>query len=74
MAGTIIGETKREGQKMHNLKEPKKGGDLIPLAVGSYLTHHPFNVTCMQIVRFNNNGRLRRNITHECNFLLSNRG
>jgi hypothetical protein len=39
MAGTITGETKREDQKRDSPEEPKK--KLVPLVVGSYLTHGP---------------------------------
>ncbi len=31
--------------------------------VGNYLTHSPYNVVCMQIMRSNSNGRSRTNIT-----------
>jgi hypothetical protein len=41
MARTITWETKREGQKMHNPQKPKKGRELLPFMVGSYLTHGP---------------------------------
>jgi hypothetical protein len=48
-------------------KGPKRGRELVSLAVGSYFTHGPSNVKNMQIVRFNSNGRLRTNITYQCN-------
>jgi hypothetical protein len=68
MAGTIKGETKREGQKTHNSHEPKKKGrELISLVVGSYFTHYPSNVTYMQIVRSNTNGRSKTNIIYQRN-------
>jgi hypothetical protein len=63
MAGTFIGEIKTEGQRTHNPHEPKKGRELILLVVGSYFTHNPSNVTYMQIVISNSNGRSRTNIT-----------
>jgi len=52
MAGTIIGETKREGQrkaKRHTtcITPPKKK-KLAPLMERNYLTHGPSNVTYMQ--------------------------
>jgi hypothetical protein len=47
MAETILGETKKEGQKKHNLKGPKRGRKLISLMVGSYLTQNLFNVASM---------------------------
>jgi hypothetical protein len=47
--------TKREGQRkakktqsLQENKRKKKGRELVPLVVGSYLTHGPSNVTCMQ--------------------------
>jgi hypothetical protein len=73
MAITITWETKRDGQKTNNLQEPKKGRELVPLVVGSYLTHSPSIVTCMQIVKFNNNGRSKTRITCQCNFRLYSR-
>jgi hypothetical protein len=63
MVETITREIKKEGQKKvkrHNSQEQKKGRKLVPFMVGSYLTHCPSNVTCMQIVRFNNNGRSKQ--------------
>ncbi len=67
MAKTIPRETKRrrpkKGQETHNLKGPKRGREPIFLVVGSYFTHGPSNVTCMQIVRFNSIGRSKINIT-----------
>ncbi len=74
MAETITRETKREGQKMYNLQEPKKRRKLVLLVVGSYLTHDPSNVACMQIVRSNSNGRFRTNITCQRNLPLYGRG
>jgi len=67
MAKTIIGEIKKEGQKMQNPQKPEKGRELIPLMVGSYFTHDPSNVTCMQIVRSNSNGRSKTNIACQHN-------
>jgi len=65
MARTIIRETKREGQrkvkKPTTCRNPKKGRKLVLLVGGNSLTHGPSNVTSMQIVRFNNNGRFRTN-------------
>jgi hypothetical protein len=75
MVRTIARETKREGQKMNNLHElKKKGKELIPLVVGSYFTHNPSNVTCMQIMRSNSNGRFRTSITCQHNFPFHDRG
>jgi hypothetical protein len=71
---TILGEIKegrpKKGQKMHGLKAPKRGKELVFLMVGSYFTHNPFYVTNMQIVKSNNSGRSRINITCQCNFFL----
>ncbi len=71
MVKTIIGETKREGQKeakKHTThKNQRKGRKLILFVVGSYLTHSPSNVACMQIMKFNNNGRSRTSIICQYN-------
>jgi hypothetical protein len=53
----------KEGQKTNSLQEPKEWRELVPLVVGSYHTHNPFNVTSMQIVRSSSNGRSRTCIT-----------
>jgi hypothetical protein len=37
--------------------------ELVPLMVGSYLTHSLSNVTCMQSVRSNNNRRSTTSIS-----------
>jgi hypothetical protein len=50
-------------------QEPTKGRELVPLVVGSYLTHGPSNVACMQIVRFDNNERSRTSIPANTIFL-----
>jgi hypothetical protein len=78
MVGTIIRETKRgrpkKGLKTYNPQEPKKGKELVPLMVGSYLTNGPYNVACMIIVKCNNNGRSITSITHQCNLPLYSKG
>jgi hypothetical protein len=79
MARTIIGETKMEGQKKAKTQialgtKEKRGIELVPPMVGNYLTHGPSNVTYMQIVKFNNNGRSRTHITRQHNLPLYNRG
>ncbi len=78
MARTITWETKKEGQKKAkrhtNIRTKKKGRKLVPFVVGSYFTHNPFDVACMQIMRPNDNGRSRISITRQCNFCLYNRG
>jgi hypothetical protein len=40
----------------------KKGSELVFLVIGNYFTHSPFNVNCMQIMRFKNNGRPKTSI------------
>ncbi len=52
----------------------REGKELILLVVGSYLTHKPFNVVDMQIVKSNNNRRFRTSISHQCNFPFYNKG
>jgi len=58
MAGTIAGETKKKdkkggskkGQKTNNPPEWKQNGrELVPLMVGSYLTHCPSNLNYIYI-------------------------
>jgi hypothetical protein len=66
MAGTIARETKREGKtkvKRRTTHKNQKKRELAPLVVGSYLTHCPSNVTFMQIVKSNSNGRSRPTIS-----------
>jgi 2-phosphoglycerate kinase len=74
MIETIIGETKREGQRKAKryttFRNQKNRRELILFMVGSVLTHGPSNVANMKIVRLNNNGRFRTNMTCQCNFLL----
>jgi hypothetical protein len=76
MAGAIIGETKREGQRKAKrqtaCRNQKKGRELVLLVVRSYLTHGPSNATCMQIVRSNKNGRSKTSI-NLCNLPPYNR-
>jgi hypothetical protein len=42
--------------------------------VGSYLTHNPSNVACIQIVRFKSNRRSRINISCQNNLPFYNKG
>jgi len=50
MVGTIIGETKKEGQKTHNPHEPKKQEKASPFHGRKLsLTYIPSNVVCIQI-------------------------
>jgi hypothetical protein len=57
-------KTTTQGRKQGKPKErskdkqptgTKKKRKLVPLVVGSYLTHGPSDVACMQITRSNNN-------------------
>jgi hypothetical protein len=63
------GKAKERPKDIQPPKNQKKGRE-----PGSYLTHNPFNVANMQIVRSNSNGRSRTSITHQCNLPLYNRG
>jgi hypothetical protein len=49
----------KKGRMMCRPGGTKEGRDLVLLVVGSYLTHSPSNVVCMQIVRSNRNSRSR---------------
>jgi len=59
----------KERPKDDQLAKTKQKKELVPFMVGSYLTHGPYNVTCMQIVKFNSNGRSRTCITRQDNLL-----
>jgi hypothetical protein len=78
MVGTIVGETKREGQRKAKRctchKNKIKGKKLVLLVVGSYFIHSPFNVACMQIMKSNNNGKFRTNINYQHNFPFYSKG
>jgi hypothetical protein len=67
MVGNIASETKSEGQRKAKRQTTRmnqtKRKELVPLVVGSFLTHGPSNVAHMQIMRSNNNGRSRTSIT-----------
>jgi hypothetical protein len=66
IAITITRKTKGKAKERPKDAEPigtKEGRELVPLMVGSYFTHNPYNVTCMQIVRFNNNRRFKISIS-----------
>jgi hypothetical protein len=63
----------KKGQKMHNLKGPKKARKLISFMVGNYFTHNSSNVTNMQIMRSNSNGKSRINIACQSNFPFKSR-
>ncbi len=73
MAKTIKEETKKDGQrkvKRHTTcMNQEKGKELVLLMVGGNFTHGPFNVACMQIMKFNNNERFRTSIICQHNLL-----
>ncbi len=63
MAITSKWRQKRKAKERPKDAQPtrtKKGRELVPLVVGSYLTHGPSNVTNMQIMKSNNNGRSKK--------------
>jgi len=65
MVETITEETKKEGQRKAKgctTHKNQKGRELIPFVVGNYLTHSPFNVTYIQIMKYDSNRRSRINI------------
>jgi len=66
------GKAKKKPKDMQPTRT-KEGRELVPFAVGSYLTHSTSNVTCMQIVRSNSNRRLRTSISCQHNLLLYNK-
>jgi hypothetical protein len=78
MVGTITRETKREGPRKTKgrtiCRNQKKGKELILLVVGSYFTHSPSNVICMQIMRSNSSGRFITNIIRQRNLLIYSKG
>jgi hypothetical protein len=56
------------------MQEPKKDRELIPLVGGSFLTHGLSNVTYMQIVRSNSNGKPKTSITYQRNLPFYDKG
>jgi hypothetical protein len=78
MARTIMWKTKGKAkEKAKTNAHPvgtKEGRELVPLVIGIYLTHSLSNVTCMQIVKSNNNRRSRTtSISHHRNLPIYNR-
>jgi hypothetical protein len=59
-----------EKSKDKQCARTKEGKDLIPLTVGNYFTHNPFNVAFMQIVKSNNNKKSKTSISCQCNLPL----
>ncbi len=52
MVRTVTRKTKRKAKERPTYAQPigtKEGRKLVPLVVGSYFTHNPFNVTCMEL-------------------------
>jgi hypothetical protein len=60
-------EGQKKAKRCMACKKQKKRRELVPLMVGSYLTHNPPNVTCMQIMKSNNNERSKTSITCQHN-------
>jgi hypothetical protein len=72
MAGTITQKTKGEAKekpKNSQLTGIKERRELVPLVVGSYLTHSSSNVISMQIMRSHNNKMFRTSISYNTIFL-----
>jgi len=77
MARTIQGGQKGKAKERPKDVKPtrtRKGRELIPFVVGSYLTHNHSNVISMQIMKSNNIGRSRTNISRQCNLPLYSKG
>jgi len=77
MAGTITWKTKGQAKERPKDARPtrtEEGREIVPLVVGSYLTHNPSNVAYMQIMKSNNNRRSRTSISCQHNLPLYNRG
>jgi len=73
MIGTITWKKKGKAKKRPKIVQPrstKERKELVPLMVGSYLTHNHSNLACMQIVRSNNDRRSRTSISRQCNLFL----
>jgi hypothetical protein len=73
MAGTITQKTKVEAKEMPKdlqLAGIKESRELVPLVVGSYLTHSPSNVASKQIVRSDNKTMFRTSISYQRNLSL----
>jgi hypothetical protein len=71
MARTITRRQKSEGQRKAKRRtaprNQRKERELVPLEVGSYLTHGLSNVVYMQIVRSNSNKKYKTSITCQHN-------
>jgi hypothetical protein len=67
-------EDKSDGQNKAKRHVAYRNRRERALVVGSYLTHNPFNVANMQIVRSSNNRSFKISISHQCNFLFYNKG
>jgi hypothetical protein len=68
-------EDKTKGQrKVKTLARTKEGKELVLLVVGSYFTHSPSYVACMQIMRPNSIRKSRTNISRQCNLPFYSKG
>jgi hypothetical protein len=69
-----------QGRQKGKAKERPKDAQLAGtkkrrnLVVGTYLTHSPSHVACMQIMKSNNNERFRIHITGQNNFPFYRKG
>jgi hypothetical protein len=72
MVETITWKIKGKARERPKDTQPtrtKEGKERASMFRGRKLFHHSsFNVTCMQIVRFNSNKRYKTSISHQCNF------
>jgi hypothetical protein len=62
----------KERSKHAQHARTKKGRELVPFMIESYLTHGPFNVVNMQTMGYSSNGRPSISITHQRSLPLYN--
>jgi hypothetical protein len=77
MVKTITQKTKGKAKERPKDVQPariKERRELVPLVVGSYLTHSLSNVVCIQIMKSNNNRSFKTSISCQCNLPLYNKG
>jgi len=77
MVETITWKIKGKARERPKDTQPtrtKEGKERVCFVVGSYFTTALLNVTCMQIVRFNNNKKYKTSISHQCNLLFYDKG
>jgi hypothetical protein len=68
---------KKEDKKRPKDAQPtkiKERRELVAIVVRSYLNHNPFNVTYMQIMRFNSTRRFKTSISHQHNLSFYSKG